>query len=349
MSNFDKKWSELSKKEKKAIKNNSQYQSKQGWQDAKAASLGYKDESDRKTKQNTQSASTNTTSSTNVTSGSSPAPLTNAERVEAFNQQADSFSENLKKGQDWGPTHTVKFGDDGFINMQNTTTHDQLFNRDKLFELGYSEGDRIYKGGQKGERFGTGLMGASGLQVQQSHISEHFIGGSSYNPQVARLLDSGQLKLNEKTGDWSSYNKQGDLIQSGKIDANRKRYGYTHESAGAVRDEFKYADHHYNSASNKNIKNQASEFTKQQRVRDAKTRKAEEIRSAAGYMPNFDGAWSNPKANEIYRETGGSKEFNPSAYANQGTQKNSKLQDQINKGYASMNFEFDPTRFIQGQ
>ena len=47
MANFDKKWSELSKEESKAMKD--EYGSKQAWQDAKARSQGYKDEAEKKT------------------------------------------------------------------------------------------------------------------------------------------------------------------------------------------------------------------------------------------------------------------------------------------------------------
>jgi len=332
---YNKKWSELTPAERAKSGSKAEHSAKR-----KAAGL----------KGTSASATARANAQAHQAQTSASAAKTDKQKQQEYNNYVPDWGEQYRKdnepnpGETWGDTHTVNFGNDGKLNMDGSKQ--QLLNTEKLFELGYSEGDNLYRGGDDGKgRFGTGLMGQGGLEINQAHINAHWQGGSNFDPQVARMIESGQIKLDDTTGTWSSYDKQGNQIQSGNIDTSRKRYGYTHESANAARD-----DRFYNSESNAGVKSQAQQFTQQQKVRDAEARKAEIKRSQDPYgRPNFDGAWSNPKANEIYRKTGGSKEFNPSAYADQGRQKNSKLQDQINKSYASMNFKFDPTRFIQGQ
>jgi len=367
---YNKKWSELTPAERAKSGSKAEHS-------AKRESAGLKGTSAAASaKAKAQAQQTKPSSSTPAS-----ATKTHQQKMQEYNDFVPGWGEQYRKdkepnpGRTWGDTHTVTFGDDGKIDMD--PYKQQLFNRDKLFDLGFSEGSNIYRGGEDAKgRYGTGLMGAGGLQVQQSDISGHFLGGSSYNPQVARLLDSGQLTLDENSGAWSSYDKKGNMLHSGTIDATRDRYGYTHESAGAVRDEFKYADHHYNSESNKNIRNQASEFTKQQQVRDKEAREAEILRGQQGGKPNFDGAWTNPRANELYRETGGEYEYNPSAYDNNpdnvqsGTSKSSEaLSNEMKKATQGFNHEYsfdmrsagsskrnlnlgytlDPSRFNQGQ
>lgn len=69
MANFDKKWSELSQEDSKAMK--AKYGSKQAWQDAKAKAEGYKNETEKKTTKEQQSSQpvTDATSSANNMEG----------------------------------------------------------------------------------------------------------------------------------------------------------------------------------------------------------------------------------------------------------------------------------------
>ena len=102
MSTFDKKWSELTRQERQAAKNQWGENTKQNWQDAKARSKGFKNEQDRRgnsgerhrtnnpdsvNENSSQSTTTTTTATTNNTENTTSAANNNAANN---NQQASA-------------------------------------------------------------------------------------------------------------------------------------------------------------------------------------------------------------------------------------------------------------------
>lgn len=349
---YSKKWSELTEEQKAKSGSKSEHSAKREENNLKGTSAAATARAKAQAHQ-TPAASPNSAALNNEHSpkandvGVQAKPAAARTNQQKYNNTVSEWGEQYRKdnepepGKTWGNTHTINFGSDGKLNQDGSKQ--QLFNTDKLKELGYSEGDNLYRGGDDGlGRFGTGLMGQGGMEVYQGNINAHWQGGSNYDPQVARMIKSGQIKLDDNSGTWSSYDKQGKMLQSGNIDTSRERYGYTHESANAAKN-----DKFYDSSSNTGVKAQAQQFTQEQKVRDEGTRQAEIKRSQdPNGRPNFVGAWSNLRANEIYRETGGQYEFNPSADGQYSFDNRSAGSRQR---FMDINYNFDPNRFNQGQ
>lgn len=161
MSNFDKKWSELSKEESAAMKE--QFGSKQAWQDAKARSEGYMNEQDRRGNSGerhdannpptvsiqpvgdpipaaTPSTSTANTSNNSTTSKSSSS-------LPSISSQMEGYATDAKyRGPD-GKMYTAKQADDagwtaGYYELDQERYQGETGNLYKMADaLGVSYGD----------------------------------------------------------------------------------------------------------------------------------------------------------------------------------------------------------------